>query len=130
MNQIEYSVLKFRPSSILDERVNIGLLILLNKELKFIYPKTLTRLKYLFPNVDLNRITEILESFQAYEQLQFQFELLDLDFESIRDNHLLIIDDNSIFFGSKLTTQTNNQDNFIKHYTDKYFSSYEQRTNG
>ena len=127
MNQIEYSVLKFRPSAILDERVNIGLLILLNKELKFIYPKTLTRLKYLFPNVDLNRITEILESF---ENRVNQFQLLDLDFESIRDNHLLRIDDNSIFFGSKLTTQTNNQDNFIKHYTDKYFSSYEQRTNG
>lgn len=125
-NHIEYSILKLRPSAILDERVNIGLLILLNKELKFIYPKTLTRLKYLFPKVDVDRIKELLESFENRINQLNNTELINLDFESIRDNHILIVDDNSIFFGDKLTTEGNN----IEHYTDKYFSVYEQRTNG
>ena len=43
---------------VLDEQVNVGILIFLKEDsiLQFVYPNSLTRLTYLFPNIDLNWI--------------------------------------------------------------------------
>ena len=47
-----------------------------------------------------------------------------LGFDCIRDEYLLIPDDNSLFFSEKISSAYQNKDAVIKHYTDKYFSVY------
>jgi hypothetical protein len=122
---VEYNLLKFRPSLVLDEQVNVGILIFLKEDskLQFVYPNSLTRLTYLFPNIDLNWIKEKLEIFKNRVN---QFNINGLtNFESIRDKHLLILDNNSFFFSNTINTRyINSGDGILKHYIEKYFSSY------
>ncbi len=109
---------------VLDEQVNVGILIFLKEDskLQFIYPNSLTRLTYLFPNIDLNWVKERLENFKTRVN-QFNTDGL-TNFELIRDEHLLILDDNSFFFSNTINTKYTNSDGILKHYTQKYFSSY------
>jgi hypothetical protein len=109
---------------VLDEQVNVGILIFLKEDskLQFVYPNSLTRLTYLFPNIDLNWIKEKLETFKTRVN-QFNTNGL-TNFESIRDEHLFIVDDNSFFFSNTINTEYVIDDGILKHYTEKYFSSY------
>jgi hypothetical protein len=109
---------------VLDEQVNVGILIFLKEDskLQFVYPNSLTRLTYLFPNIDLNWIKEKLEIFKNRVN-QFNTNGL-INFESIRDEHLLILDDNSLFFSNTINIKYTNSDGILKHYIEKYFSSY------
>ena len=54
----QYSVLKYRPSLLLDEQVNIGLLFVFaeDRRVEFIFPTHLTRLIALYPQTDLSLI--------------------------------------------------------------------------
>ncbi len=108
----------------MDEQVNVGILIFLKEDskLQFVYPNSLTRLTYLFPNIDLNWIKEKLETFKTGVN-QFNTNGL-INFESIRDEHLLILDDNSLFFSNTINIKYTNSDGILKHYIEKYFSSY------
>jgi predicted metal-dependent hydrolase len=110
---------------VLDEQVNIGILIFIKEDskLQFVYPNSLTRLTYLFPNIDLNWIKERLENFKTQVN-QFNTNGL-INFESIRDEHLLILDDNSLFFSNTINIKYTNNDDILKHYTEKYFLSYQ-----
>jgi hypothetical protein len=129
LKNIDYCLLKFRPSVVLGEQVNIGILFYFKEvsELKFIYPDSLARLSALFPNVDVNRIKKKLKNFKN-RVVQFckdkNNELLELGFDRIRDEYLLIPDDNSIFFSEQFSSTYQNKDAILKHYTDKYFSVY------
>lgn len=126
LKNAKFSILKIRPSGVLDEQVNIGLLVFFENDrvLKFIYPQTLTRLKALFPKIDLDRIKTLLKNFENRVDEYNKKKKLKLEFETIRDEHLLIPDDNSLFFFQEFDTVYNDKEALISHYTDRYFSSY------
>ena len=126
LKNAKFSILKFRPSAVLDEQVNIGILVFFEQDnvLQFIYPQTLTRLRALFPKIDLDRIKTLLVNFENRIDEYNKKENVKLEFETIRDEHLLIPDDNSLFFSQNFDTGYSDKEALINHYTDRYFSSY------
>jgi len=62
----KYSVLRYRPSYLLEEQVNIGLLFLFldDNKISFIYPKKLRRLTQFYPNTNLKNLKRYLHLFE------------------------------------------------------------------
>jgi len=64
--KFRYSVLKYRPSYLLDERINVGVLFVFetDQQVIFEFPKQLKRLKEFYPSLDLGRFRKYLDAFK------------------------------------------------------------------
>jgi hypothetical protein len=128
MNKIfKYSLLKYRPSYVLDEQVNIGILFIFLDDCKvhFSFPKSLARLSALYPDVDLNDTKRYLSAFKARAN---NLSTKNLFVETISDNliekEFLIADANSFFFSEFKTGIYDSVDLTISHFTNQYLAYY------
>ena len=130
MNKIfRYTLLKYRPSSVLDEQVNIGILFIFSEDNKifFSYPKSLTRLSALFPDVDLSDIKRYLSAIQLKTNKLSDDNLL---IKTMADNFIekefFVADANSFFFSDfKIGVyETETIDKMVAHFTNQYFVNY------
>lgn len=121
-----YAVLKYRPSLLLDERVNLGLLFVFpeEKKVEFVYPKNLSRLSSLYPEVNLSQIKKYLKHFSnKAEKLNGTSAA---DSLTIIEDEFLIKDSNSFFFDDFKFGTTNSVENRVHSYFGMYFSVYEK----
>lgn len=119
-----YSVLKYRPSYLLDEQLNIGLLFSFPEEkiIKFIAPKKLERIQLLYPDTSPFFLQLYLNNFRqkAYEITQSEKEI----------NHDKIVSDfipvdaNSLFFTKSVKGKYKNIEETVSYYDKLYFDVY------
>jgi hypothetical protein len=130
MNKIfKYTLLKYRPSSVLDEQVNIGILFIFSEDNKifFSYPKSLNRLSALFPDVDLTDIKRYLNAIQLKTN---KLSEKDLFVKTTADNFIekefFVADANSFFFSDfKVGVyETEAIEKMMTHFTNQYFVNY------
>jgi Protein of unknown function (DUF3037) len=130
MNKIfKYTLLKYRPSSVLDEQVNIGILFIFSDDNKvfFSYPKRLARLSALFPEVDLNDVKHYLSAIQLKAN---ELSNKDLSTKTTKDNFIenefFVADANSFFFSDfKIGVyETEAIEKMVTHFTNQYFVNY------
>lgn len=133
-----YSKLQYRYSSALGEVLNVGLLVLFPTEWRFIYPSKLTRLKFLYPDIDENHIKKYLQGFaKQCEKLnkgmhgRIDFEYLETtDFLQKVHESFLVKNDTALQFSEAKTSilYSPNIDKIIQNLYQTYFFSYEIQT--
>lgn len=136
-----YSVLQYRHSQILGEVLNVGLLVYLPeyKQLEFIYPKKLSRITTVYPQVQEKSIRHYLRSFAAKVdnlnkvQSVFANDQLDISFVQFISENLLPPDSSALQFDEPkrglLKSDFLKKNDDIKSITRKlyelYFSVYD-----
>jgi hypothetical protein len=128
MNKIfKYSLLKYRPSYVLDEQVNIGILFIFldDNKVHFTFPKSLARLSALYPQVDLYDTKRYLNAFQsrAYK-LSDKNVFVNATSENIIKEEFLIADANSFFFSDFKIGVYDSIETIIQHFSNQYFAYY------
>lgn len=139
----QYSVLKYRPSYLLDERINIGILFFyeseliyengpeIEKRLKFVFPKSLKRVSDVFPSLanggkNITDIKRYLRGFQEVaEELCLKEIIYDTNLEEIIPSNFIIKDANSLFFSEVKSGFYLDIDDILSYYKDLYFRSYD-----
>lgn len=132
LSNIDYCLLKYRPSAVLGEQVNLGIIFFLKEEgeLKFIFPAALGRLNSLFPGVDINRVKQYLKNFKNTVNTfsKNNVELIKTtSAEKLLGDYLLVPDSNSLFFSEMRTTRYAKLEELLQQYDEKYFSAYYER---
>lgn len=125
----KFSLLKYRPSYVLGEQVNIGILFLFIEDNKaiFHFPKNLERLSALYPDVDIKDITlSLLEFEEKANKLTPNNTLKAVNFNTLIEKEFLIADANCFFFSDLKTGIYDLSEKIIVHFTNKYFTVYEQ----
>lgn len=123
----QYSLLKYRPSLLLDEQVNIGLLVVFNEDrrVEFIYPKHLARLNALYPQTDLSILRAHLRGFeQKAKSLTNKPIYVEGLLNSLIQTDFLLLDSNSLFFTDFKVGKYQNADAIIAHYRTQFFGAY------
>jgi hypothetical protein len=123
----QYCVLKYRPSYLLDERVNIGLLFLFpdDAQIRFVFPPALSRLSSLYPDIDLTLIRQYLKHFEQRSNDLAQKNLfLSIENTVLVTSEFLIPDANALFFSEFKAGKYSNVEEIIKYYSDIYFTVY------
>jgi Protein of unknown function (DUF3037) len=125
----QYSVLKYRPSYLLDERVNVGLLFHFvgDQRLVFVHPSSLKRISQSFPQLaKLSDIRRYLEAFarQAGKLTKNGFEA-SAKLEDIIGRGFLVNDANSFFFSEVKFGFYESLQETLDYYTNQYFHFYE-----
>lgn len=126
LQPFKYSLLKYCPSQLLGEQVNVGILFFFEAEQKFefLYPRALGRLKNLFPDADLSNLKHYLETIKhKINQLPEQQGASQDIYQLTRDG-LFVADSNSFFFEAVQSSQYRSIPQIIDNYTSQYFSSY------
>jgi Protein of unknown function (DUF3037) len=124
----QYSLLKYRPSLLLDEQVNIGLLLVFNEDrrVEFIYPKHLSRLNALYPQTDLSIIRAHLKGFEnKAKNLTDKPIYVNGLLNSLIETDFLPLDSNSLFFTEFKVGTYLNADAIIAHYRTQFFAAYD-----
>ncbi len=130
MNKIfKYCLLKYRPSYVLSEQVNIGILFMFAEDNKIVfeYPNKLKRLSSLFPHADLNYTKRYLATFSAKAKELSKNNLFvsqQFDNNELIVNEFLIADANSFFFSDWKVGVYNDIDKTISHLKNQYFANY------
>ncbi len=120
----KYAVLQYRPSYLLDERVNIGLLFhfLEEKAVEFIFPEHLSRINHLFPGEEPHLLRQYLRSFKnealGLNQRPLYLDQLDLTLS------LLTPDANAFCFSDWKTGFYANRQETVIHYQKLFFKYY------
>lgn len=125
-NTFKYSVLKYRPSYLLGEQVNIGLLFSFveENELVFVFPSHLQRLRSVYPEVELPFIRKYLQGFRSKAtRLSGEGIISELS-SAVLSREFLALDSNSFFFSEVKKGQYVDKENILIHYQDEYFASY------
>jgi hypothetical protein len=119
-----YSVLRFRPSYLLEEQINVGLLFVFPDEniVRFIYPKNLERVTQFYPDANLKILKKY---FKAFEQRAAEMtQALPTVF-----NDFLLKSAGNLYFGSVVRSEYTNLDKLINDYRTYYFRFYEVQKN-
>lgn len=124
-----YSLLKYRPSAVLDEQVNVGILFIFlgDNKVTFLFPQSLNRLNALYPDIDLQDTKQYL---YAIQEKANQLARKDLAVETAADNFIdkafFLADANSFFFSEFKAGiyETNSIDKIIQHFSQQYFKAY------
>ena len=130
MNKIfKYSLLKYRPSSVLDEQVNIGILFIFLEDSKvsFSFPKSLSRLSALYPDIDLQDTKRYLSAIQAKaHKLSDKDLIVKTTAENFIEKEFFLADANSYFFSDfKVGVyETESISKIVNHFTNQFFSYY------
>ncbi|BDS15487.1 DUF3037 domain-containing protein [Aureispira anguillae] len=122
----KYSVLKYRPSYLLEEQVNIGLLFLFldDNKISFIYPKKLRRLTQFYPNTNLKNLKHYLHLFeQKGNKLDVPF--INDNFSHFIEANFLAKDASNLYFSPVKNGVYKSTSPIIEHYNKLYFSAYE-----
>ena len=122
----KYSVLKFRPSYWIDERLNVGLLFVFPsvEQAVFLYPNSLQRLKDFYPEVNLSRFKKYLKAFD------YKARTLSTNFHSdtLPEDEFLVPDGNSFFFSEFKIGQYKEQAEILNYYQGEYFKWYQRQS--
>jgi Protein of unknown function (DUF3037) len=130
MNKIfKYTLLKYRPSSVLDEQVNIGILFIFSEDNQvfFSYPEHLARLSALFPDVDLNDVKHYLSAIKLKANKLSNKDLLTkTKMDDFIEKEFFVADANSFFFSDfKIGVyETEAIERMVTHFTNQYFVNY------
>lgn len=126
----QYTVLKYRPSYLLDERVNIGLLFYFEEDGKFFFcnPSKLKRVSQFFPH--LTKLNELRRYLKAFERKAQKLSKQPQDFggnlERIVEQEFLVKNANSFFFSEvKFGFSESPAQVIIDHYSSEYFKFYD-----
>jgi len=125
-NTFKYSILKYRPSYLLDERLNIALLFYFEEgnELLFIHPSRLVRLSYLVTEAPVQFIKKYLKNFkQKTKKLSRSLDYQDFSSKFLAE-HYLVPDANSFFFSDIKVGKYSSREQIIQYYTDLYLGVY------
>lgn len=122
-----YRVLKYRPSYLLDERINLGLLFNFPEEEKLIFlaPENLERVAQFYPDANLSFLKRYLDGFKAKAN--------ELSVQNLTKNHqklihnFIPIDANSFFFSESKNGQYVDLKDIIRYYNKLYFDIYNIR---
>ncbi len=127
----QYSVLKYRPSYLLDERVNVGLLFhfLGDQRLVFVHPSSLKRISQSFPQLaNLRDIRRYLEAFAKQADKLTKNGLEEsAKLEDIIGRSFLVNDANSFFFSEVKFGFYESVEETLAYYTGQYFQSYSRK---
>jgi hypothetical protein len=116
-----YTALRYRPSYLLGEEVNIALLFHFFEEDKvsFIYPKHLSRIAAFYPPADLAMLRKCLRGIER--KLEGASGLLSSQ-ESL--GRLLLPDASNLYFEPLRQGRYQSADDLIAHYRELYFGHY------
>ena len=123
----KYTILKYRPSSVLDEQVNVGILFIFFDESKvvFSFPKSLSRLSALYPDINLPDIKNYLAAFQSRAN---KLSSKNLFVASVSDNliekEFLKADANSFFFSDFKVGVYHSIEKTVDHFKSQYFAYF------
>lgn len=122
----KYSVLKYRPSYLLEEQVNIGLLFLFfdDQKISFVYPKKLSRLTQFYPDTNLKNIKHYLHLFEHKSNL-LDLPLTDANFNHFIEANFLAKDASNLYFSPIKNGVYKSTSSILEHYYKLYFSAYE-----
>jgi hypothetical protein len=123
----KYYLLKYRPSYLLDEQVNLGVLFFFPEDdkVQFVYPAHLSRLTALYPDADLGFIQRILASFQIKAMLlsdKQQLKNTALDF--LIEKEFFVADANSFFFSKPKSGIYSTIDTTVDFFKNQYLAYY------
>lgn len=126
----QYSVLKYRPSYLLDERINIGLLFRFVKEegadeLTFVFPLRLSRISQAFPNLGPKNIQDIKRYLKAFEKAALRINRVNDSLYDIIPTEFIIDDANSLFFSETKEGFYQSVEKTITYYKEQYFKFYD-----
>lgn len=133
----QYSVLKYRPSILLDERINIGLLFhftdinVFGDESKFIFvfPSRLSRISKTFPNIGQRNLTDIRRYLTSFNNLANELSWKEFTkgaiLQNIISSEFIIQDDNSLFFSDVKSGFYQSKREIIDYYKNQYFKYYD-----
>ncbi len=125
----KFSLLKYRPSYLLDEQINVGVLFLFIEDNKsiFHFPKNLERLSALYPDVDIKDVTlSLLEFEEKANKLTQNNTLKAVNLNTLIEKEFLIADANCFFFSDFKTGIYESSEKIVVHFLRKYFAVYEQ----
>jgi squalene cyclase len=125
----KFSLLKYRPSYLLDEQVNVGVLFLFIEDNKatFHFPKNLERLSALYPDVsEIDILFSLLEFEEKANKLTQNNTLKAVNLNTLIEKEFLIADANCFFFSDFKTGIYESSEKIVSHFTSKYFAVYEQ----
>lgn len=134
----KYSVLQYVPSQVLNERVNVGIVLFFAErgEVRFIYPKYLVRLKYLFHKVQEKKIRLYLDQTEKRVRALNKQDLLFVndfrrseDLVKFLDSEILKADDSALQFTKiyESLLYSSEYDKIVADLQLEYFSEYNQK---
>lgn len=117
-----YSVLKFRPSYLLQEQINIGLLFVfpIEKQAVFVHPHQLSRITQFYKEADLPILKIYLK---AFEEKAKQWSNSSQELASIHQN-LLPKDANNLYLTNQKSGVYTSITDIINYYENIYFSTF------
>ena len=125
----QYSILKYRPSLLLDEQVAIGLLFVFieDRRVEFIFPTHLTRrLSSLYPNTNTNLIKTHLKAFERRAtELSSKPLYVEGKLSSLIESEFLQTDSNSLFFTDFKVGSYLDANATIEYYRQEFFALYD-----
>jgi len=125
----KYSVLKYRPSYLLDERLNIALLFYFEEgnELLFVHPSRLGRLSYLDAQAPIKFIKKYLKNFaRNTKKLSGSTDNQHFSPKFLAE-YYLVPDANSFFFSDIKVGKYSSREQIIDYYTDLYLGVYKNK---
>lgn len=143
MNQpFQYSILKYRPSYLLDERVNIGLLfhfvnvinrgdeILDESKFVFVSPSKLARISKFFPDLGKDNLKEIKRYLSGFKrkakELSWEEHSIGKNLNKIISTEFIINDANSLFFSEIKEGVYESSESTVNYFEEQYFKYYDR----
>ncbi len=131
-----YSVLRYRHSYFLSEKVNAGLLFFFPEEdrVDFLYPNHLQRISQLYSDFSVIGLRKYLHAFDKQAKKLTKTVLGDgdlfeySDFKKIISKYFLVEDSTSLFFSEIKEGTYKDAKQTLKFYQDRYLSVYEKRS--
>ena len=124
MTTLYYSVLRYRPSYLLEEQINIGLLFVIpeTEEVFFCFPNKLARITQFYAEADLPIIRKYLYAFKSKSQKAIgKVELFD---------NFIPKDASSLYFSEPIKGIFPDTKATIDYYKNLYFKPYEDLETG
>lgn len=125
----KYAVLKYRPSYLLDEQVNVGILIVFPEDhlVEFLYPQHLQRLTHLFPDAELAFVRRYLIGFKnRAAQLSKKNLFVAAEKDNLITDEFLVQDATALFFTEWKSGSYRSPADLLRHFSQTYFSLYEE----
>lgn len=121
-----YSVLRFRPSYLLEEQINIGLLFVFPSEQKIVFlrPNNLNRVQLFYPNADIIILEKYLKSF---EQKARNLSVHDYHLDNIFKT-FIPIDASNLYLTASKSGHYSDIDTTLNYYKKEYFSIYNNQS--
>lgn len=143
MNQsFQYSILKYRPSYLLDERANIGLLFKFENvpslnnhkndldRFVFVYPDRLSRISGFFPDLGKGNLNDIKLYLRSFDRVANQLNHSEITngktLKELISSEFIINDANSLFFSDVKKGGYTTIDSTVEFYEDQFFKFYDR----